>query len=82
MKTKVLKSILPAFAILLAIGFAFATEAEPVSQTAYYEHPVSGVQSVTIGNECQDQSGIDCKFNGYQLYADMDTTIPLRKPNQ
>lgn len=83
MKSTFLKLILPAFAIVLAVGLAFATEetTSSSSQTAYYEHPVLGLQSVTVGNECQDQAGINCTYNGFQLYADMDTSIPLRKQN-
>lgn len=79
MKTKIFKFMLPVFAMLLAVGFAFATEVKTMSQTAYYNHPITGWQSVVIGNECQDRSGFECKFNGYQLYKEMSTATPLRK---
>ncbi|MCK7591278.1 DUF6520 family protein [Subsaxibacter sp. CAU 1640] len=81
MKTKIFKFMLPVFAMLLAVGFAFATDVKTVSQTAYYNHPTLGVQSITIGDECQVQSGIDCKFNGLQLYREMALVNKLRKPN-
>jgi len=79
MKTKIFKFMLPVFAMLLAVGFAFATEVKTVSQTAYYNHPTAGWQSVVTGDECQDQSGFACTFNGFQLYKEMSTATPLRK---
>ncbi|MGV8815350.1 MAG: DUF6520 family protein [Gelidibacter sp.] len=79
MKTKVLKFVLPVFAILLAVSFAFATETIPVSQIGYYNHPISGWQEVNVGMECQPQAGINCTFNDFQLYKDKSTSFPLRK---
>ncbi|TXG39574.1 DUF6520 family protein [Seonamhaeicola maritimus] len=79
MKSKVFKFILPAFALLLAVGFAFAAEDNYVSQTAYYNHPILGVQSVIIGDECQPSGAISCEFNGHQLYQEASLTTPLRK---
>ncbi len=81
MKTKIFKFILPIFAMLLAVGFAFATDVKTVSQTAYYNHPVLGVQSVTIGDECKVQSGFNCEFNGYPLFKEMALVNQLRKIN-
>ena len=69
MKTKFLKFILPAFAIMMAIGLAFASEAETVYQTAYYNHPALGWQSVTAEADCGAMGDIPCTFNGNQLYA-------------
>lgn len=66
-------------AILFAIGLAFAIETNSVSQTAYYQHPTLGWQSVEVGLECQPQAGINCTINGFQLYKDQTATMPLRK---
>ena len=69
MKTKLLKFVLPAFAIVMAIGLAFATEAETVYQTAYYNHPALGWQSVVAENGCGASGTIRCTFNGIQMYS-------------
>lgn len=76
MKTKMFKLILPAFAMLLAVGFAFATDNSSVNQLAFYETS-SGVHSVTIGDECQPNNEVDCKYMGFQLYAEesLDTKL-------
>jgi hypothetical protein len=76
MKSNFLKLVLPAFAILLAVGLAFATEDSSVDQVAYYQTS-SGVQSVTIGDECQPNNEIDCKYLGFQLYAEASLTTKL-----
>lgn len=78
MKTSFFKIVLPAFAILLAVGLAFATETGTVSQTAYYQHP-DGVKSVTIGDECNPIGQINCTYFGYQLYAEASLSTPLRR---
>lgn len=76
MKKHLLKIVLPAFAILLAVGLAFATDRTAVDQVAYYQDS-SGVQSVTIGDECQPDNQIDCMYDGYQLYKEesLDTKL-------
>lgn len=76
MKTSFFKIVLPAFAILLAVGLAFATETGTVSQTAYYQHP-DGVMSVTISDDCEPYGQIDCKYFGNQLYAEPSLSTPL-----
>ncbi|MDE3741151.1 DUF6520 family protein [Maribacter polysaccharolyticus] len=79
MKTKFFKFMLPALAIVMALGFAFASEAETVSRIAYYNHPILGVQSTMVENECGQGSEISCQFNGHQLYAEPALTTELRK---
>lgn len=76
MKTRFLKLVLPAFAILLAVGLAFATESNTVSQVAYYQSP-SGVMQVTVSNECIPEGQINCTYFGYQLYAEPSLSTPL-----
>lgn len=80
MKTKMFKTVLPAFAIILAVGLSFATEAtSSTSQIAYYNHPVLGLQSTMVGDECDADGKIACEFNGYQLYAEPSLSTELRK---
>jgi len=76
MKTRFLKLVLPAFAILLAVGLAFATESNTVSQVAYYQTS-SGVMEVTIGDDCEPNGDISCKYFGNQLYAEPSLSTPL-----
>jgi len=69
MKTRILKTVLPMLAIVLAVGLAFATEANSSSQTGYYDDPfIPGVQSTIT--DCEKQPNGDlCKTpEGYQLY--------------
>ena len=80
MKTKFLKFILPAFAIVMAIGLAFATEAETVYQDAYYNHPALGWQLTMAEAGCGESGTIPCKFNGNQLYSQPSySSTTLRK---
>ena len=68
MKTSFFKIVLPAFAILLAVGLAFATEDRPVLQEAYYYHPINGWQTTMVENNCLIGSTTPCTQDGYQLY--------------
>jgi|26BtaG_2_1085354.scaffolds.fasta_scaffold00196_6 hypothetical protein len=79
MKTNFFKTVIAVFAILLAVSFAFAKESLPEAKTAYYFHPTLGWQSVVIGDDCKDQSGINCFIGPFQLYKDMSTSTPLRR---
>jgi len=76
MKTRFLKLVLPAFAILLAVGLAFATESNTVSQVAYYQGP-NGVMQVTASSDCEPFGKIDCTYFGNQLYAEPTLITPL-----
>lgn len=77
MKSKVLKFVLPAFAIMLAISFAFATEANNTVTTQYYNHPILGTLEVPISMDCPIQGSTTCKYNGFDVYADQGLSIPL-----
>lgn len=77
MKTKVFKLILPAFALLLAVSFAFATEETNATQTGYYEHPILGVQA--IQTDCNPTSGVNCMFGAFQVYAEPSLSTPLKR---
>jgi len=80
MKAKFFKLLLPAFAILMAVGLAFATEESPVVQQGYYFHPINGWQSTTVDVNCLDGSQIACTEDGYQLYeAPSFSSRELRK---
>lgn len=75
MKTKVFKFILPAFALLLAVSFAFATEESNATTTGYYLHPILGVQP--ISTDCPE-TGIDvCMEGPYQVFKDQNLSIEL-----
>tara|TARA_R110002050_G_scaffold24083_3_gene64265 strand:+ start:17823 stop:18074 length:252 start_codon:yes stop_codon:yes gene_type:complete len=82
MKSKFLKVILPAFAIMLALGLSSFT-VNDVSQTAYYQDSVLGPQ--TTQTDCQNLTQIPCTIidQGEQeviLYQDVERTIPFTKP--
>ena len=80
MKSNVLKIVLPAFAILLAISLSFATESLELSQTGYYDDPfIPGIQSTTT-NCTVTGTGDLCKVGIYQLYDTMDLEGELRQP--
>lgn len=86
MKSKFLKTVLPAFAILLAVSLSFASVINTPSQIGYYDDPfIPGVQSTTTDCERQPTGDLCRTLEGYQLYAtdDLDA-IPnnkLRKVN-
>ena len=83
MKSNFLKLVLPAFAILMAVGLAFATEDKPVFQDAYYFDPVDEEWKSTIAEEgCGENGGEACTYGpmNLQLYSDDDFgSIQLRK---
>ncbi|WP_111309840.1 DUF6520 family protein [Confluentibacter sediminis] len=76
MKTKKIKSILPVFAILLAIGFAFGTEAEAFLNTGFIEGPNGPIE---VQVDCESEIQDACLFLGQQVYADEDYETPLTK---
>lgn len=81
MKTKVFKSILPAFALLLAVGVAFAaTESNSFTTDGYYDHPIAGPTAVPGGVNCQTSGQSDCTYQGLQVYAEIELETELHKP--
>ena len=72
MKTKFFKLFLPAFAILMAVGLAFATEDKTVDRVAYYNVPSQGWQSTMVDESCDAIGNISCKIGIYQLYDEPD----------
>ncbi len=78
MKSKVLKFVLPVFAILLAISISFASsEASLDDSTDYYNHPILGATLVPGGTNCPTQGTIKCKYNGFDVFDDQALSIPL-----
>lgn len=70
MKKHLLKIVLPAFAILLAVGLAFATEEKAAFQQGhYFDTSVQQWKSITVEEDCDDQGEIPCLHEGYQLYS-------------
>lgn len=68
MKTSLLKIVLPALAIVLAVGLAFATEDKTVDRVAYYNVPGQGWQSTMVEESCDAIGAIPCKIGVYPLY--------------
>ncbi|WP_338357332.1 DUF6520 family protein [Yeosuana marina] len=81
MKTKVLKSVLPILAIIMAIGLAFATEATNSSQIGYYFDPNTGA-IVSTPVDCNSTTQIPCKIDNNQVYAEEELLTPLYKTRQ
>ena len=82
MKSKIFKTMLPAFAILFAISLSFAVESNRVEQTGYYDDPfIPGVQS-TSTNCIKNGNGNLCKVGIYQLFETpaLDVGDELRQP--
>lgn len=82
MKTKKIKFVLPVFAILLAVGFAFSTESKVVERDAYYNIPgTANWEKTTVGEECFTLGAIKCEFFGHQLYSAPNSgSMELSKP--
>ena len=76
MKTKILKIVLPAFAILLAISLSFATEADSFSNTGYIQGPTGPIQ---VQVDCKSETPDPCLYLGQQVYEDQGYTKPMRK---
>lgn len=74
MKTTFFKLFLPAFAVLMAVGLAFATEESNLMQPGYADTP-SGPQ--LIETDCVDEGEIQCKEGAYFVYKDIDLEDPL-----
>ncbi|RXJ45686.1 DUF6520 family protein [Gelidibacter gilvus] len=82
MKTKVFKSVMPVFVMLMAVGLAFATERIVVERDAYYNIPgTTNWEHTTVGDECFTGGANACSFLGQQLYAAPDfNSMKLMKP--
>lgn len=78
MKSKVFKTILPAFAILLAISLSFATESNRVSQIGYYfDSNLGEIVSTTV--DCNSTSPDPCEVNDHQVFAERQLLNALYK---
>ena len=75
MKRSFLKIVLPAFAIIMAVGLAFATEEDNSTETGYYNHPILGVQA--IQTDCPETGQVLCMEGQWQVFKDPALTIPL-----
>ena len=81
MKKHLLKLVLPAFAIFMAVGLAFATENDRVAQEAHYYIPGQGWQTTMVEEACFLGNNVPCEINGNQLYSQPDFgSVQLRKP--
>lgn len=75
MKRSFLNIVLPAFAIIMAVGLAFATEEDNSTRTGYYEHPILGVQP--IQTDCEEFGEDPCMEGQWQVFKDPALSIPL-----
>ncbi len=75
MKTSFFKLFLPAFAILLAIGLAFATEESNLPLTGYINSPSGPVE---IQTDCPDTGEGFCYEGLYQVFKDSTLMVPIR----
>ena len=80
MKSSFFKIVLPAFAILLAVGLAFATEDKIEEDEGHYLDSFGNWQTVPVDSDCFDGGSIACTYDGHQLYAEKsETSQELRK---
>lgn len=75
MKSSFLKLVLPAFAILMAVGLAFATEESNLSYTGYINSPSGPLQ---IQTDCPDTGQNLCFEGPYQVFNDIELSDPKR----
>ena len=75
MKRSFLNIVLPAFAIIMAVGLAFATEEDNSTQTGYYLHPIWGLQ--TVQTDCEDVGNTHCMEGQFQVFKNPGLTIAL-----
>lgn len=76
MKTKVFKAILPLFAMVMAVGMAFATKSFDTNRPGYILTP-TGPMEVPGGVYCDTQVNAPCLYLGQQVFADKEGNIPL-----
>lgn len=70
MKARIIKTVLPLMAFLLATAFAFATDQKPSgdgAQTGEYIFRNNRCESVSRG--CNNQSLTPCTYMGYQVFT-------------
>ena len=78
MKSKKIKFILPAFALLLAVSFAFATEAITENRQGFISTP-SGPMEVPGGVDCDSTTDDACLYLGQQVHGNIELSDPLQK---
>lgn len=74
MKTKMFKLILPIFAMLLAVGFAFASEGINQTQSGYVDTPFGPKH---IQTDCVDDGTVQCMLGDYFVFKDIGLSDPL-----
>ncbi|NDV17676.1 hypothetical protein GO009_16785 [Muricauda sp. TY007] len=79
MKSKFLKLVLPAIAIIMAVGLAFATEESNLMQPGYKATP-DGPEPVET--DCVAEGEIQCTSGIFLVYLDEDLSIPLYERNE
>jgi hypothetical protein len=75
MKKRIVKTVLPLLAFMLATAFAFATDqksSEDEAQTGEYIFRNGKCESITRG--CNNQSTTLCTYDDYQVYSENNGT--------
>ncbi|MEE1963961.1 DUF6520 family protein [Allomuricauda taeanensis] len=73
MKTKIFKIVLPAFAIVMAVSLAFATEESNLPYTGYIDSLSGPVQ---IQTDCPNTGTVFCYESGQQVFNDIELSDP------
>ncbi|RDY57830.1 DUF6520 family protein [Flagellimonas nanhaiensis] len=76
MKNKLKKFVLPAFALLMAVSLAFATDAEAFLETGYIQGPTGPIQ---VQVDCKSEIIDPCLYLGQHVYEDPQFSTPMRK---
>ncbi|AYN67531.1 hypothetical protein D1013_09235 [Euzebyella marina] len=81
MKNRFLKPVLPAFAILLAMGLAFADASPTADREAYYKPLNQDWQPIMVEEACYQGGDNQCSYLGHQLYSSPSfSSTALSKP--
>jgi hypothetical protein len=81
MRKRILRTVLPLMAFMLAAAFAFATDQKSSNDDAMETlYIFRNDQCEKITWECNNQSSTPCEYEGYQVYRYGSTTacsVPL-----
>ncbi|WP_417445284.1 DUF6520 family protein [Joostella sp.] len=79
MKTNFLKSVLPVFTMVMAVGLAVANNYTNDNDPDYYDDPLEpGIQIIEEGVACPTSGENPCLYKGFQVYDDMGLTVEKR----
>ncbi|WP_066223747.1 DUF6520 family protein [Formosa haliotis] len=76
MKTSFFKFIMPAFAILLAVGLAFASNSTELLNVGYIQGPSGPIQ---VQVDCESEVEEPCTYLEQQVFKDQNYNEPMTK---